>query len=88
MTEKPKNPEKVAAGYKGEVTKIEKKLEEKPKRSNFLSRKFILTILLILVGVGLVVMNKVDGMEFLIFSATIAGIYGVANVGQKVFTEE
>lgn len=88
MTEKPKNPEKVVAGLKGEVTKVKKELEEKPKRSNFLSRKFILTILLILVGVGLVVMNKVEGMEFLIFAATIAGIYGAANVGQKVFSEE
>jgi len=85
---KAKDPEKVVAGLKGEVTKVKKELEEKPKRSNFLSRKFILTILLILVGVGLVVMNKVEGMEFLIFAATIAGIYGVANVGQKVFTEE
>ena len=88
MTEKTKKPEKVEAGLRGEITKIEKKLEEKPKRSNFLSRKFILTILLILVGVGLVVMNKVEGMEFLIFAATIAGIYGAANVGQKVFSEE
>ena len=81
-----KDPNKVANAYKGVVNQLKEQLED--RGSKWLSRKLALTILVDVAGFVLVLLNKVDGLEYLYFLAGTIGIYVTGNVMQKATSKE
>lgn len=49
----------------------------------FISRKFLYTILLTIIGFVFVMMNKMTAKEYLDFCILIGGIYTIGNVASK-----
>lgn len=81
-----KDPEKVANAYKGVVNQLKEQLEN--KGSKWLSRKLVLSLLVIVLGFVLTLLGKVDGMEYLLFVCGVTGIYTAGNVMQKATSKE
>lgn len=55
----------------------------RPKRLDYVSRKFVLTVVFTAAGTVALFIDKMDGPTYVALATLILGVYGATNVAEK-----